>query len=80
LQGNLLDGILSELLGKVSPTHLMQARFNVVALCVFPGVVPRLPRLLFRDTMTPEALESYIQRQLTFALSGIASIRSASKV
>jgi AcrR family transcriptional regulator len=78
LQGNLLDEILTQLLGEVSETHLKQARFNFIALCVFPSIVPRLPAMLFPDAVTQGALDRYIERQIQFALAGIRAMRPLS--
>lgn len=74
LQGDMLDRILSELLGEVSSTDLIQARFDVIALCVFPNVAPRVRILLFPDSPSPEAIDRYLDRQITFALAGLDAI------
>ncbi|MEM7393776.1 MAG: hypothetical protein AAF492_15655, partial [Verrucomicrobiota bacterium] len=78
LQGHLLDHILEELLGDVSPTEKIHARFNIIALCVFANVVPHLRQVLFSESPTQEALQEYINHQLDFALAGLSAMRKAS--
>lgn len=78
LHGQILDGILTELLGTRSRPVIDQARIAVMGLCFFPNVIPSLRDVLFPDSSTPAALRRYIDRQVTFALAGLAGLAKPS--
>lgn len=77
LQGDHLMEILSRLLGTRSKEVLSHMKVNIIALSVFPSVMPRLRDMMFSGRVTRAKLERYIDRQYSFALAGIASFQSA---
>lgn len=77
LHGQILDGILTELLGTRSRPVIDQARVAVIGLCFFPNVIPSLRRVLFPGSATPAALRRYIDRQVRFALAGLAGLANS---
>lgn len=79
LHGQILDGILTDLLGTRSRPVIDQARVAVIGLCFFPNVIPSLRSVLFPDSVTPAALRRHIDRQITFALAGLAGLAKPRK-
>lgn len=74
LHGEILQGILTEILNTRSRTLIDQARIAVIGLCVFPNAIPRMREILFPGKPTPTGLRRYIDRQVTFALAGLAGL------
>ncbi len=72
-----LDPILCELLGTRAPTLIAQARANVIGLSVFPSKGPAVRRLM--TGASPRRIRSFIDRQVRFALAGLAALRPESR-
>lgn len=77
LQGEILESILAQLLGKLPNNLLVQAKMDIVALCVFPSLAHRLRSHLFPTEMSASKLTEFIDRQHAFALAGIATLAPA---
>ncbi len=78
LQGNHLMEILSLMLGTKSKEILSCVKVNIIALSVFPSVMPRMRDVLFCGRPTSAKLERFIERQFAFALAGIGTLQAAS--
>jgi len=76
LEGTTLDPILLQLLGTRLKQVIGQARMNIISLSMFPSIAPRLRDSVFTGDLTPAKLRSFIDRQVRFALAGLASLRS----
>ena len=72
LEGDVLDGILAELLHTRAKELLVTAKLNVIGLCVFPSVAHRLRAHVFPQEPQPARLKRFIDRQHAFALAGIS--------
>lgn len=79
LQGELLESILRSILNTRSQNIIHQARMNIVAICIFPNVASRLRKILFPKKMTPSLLQQYVDRQVSFALAGLAAMAKERK-
>lgn len=76
LEGTTLDSILTELLQTRSKTILAQARMNVIGLSVLTAIAPHFRRTMFASEPSSAKLRTFINRQVRFALTGLATLRA----
>ena len=77
LQANFPPEVIAELIGTRDHETLTQACMNLLGLCVGSRILVPPMRLLFPEPPTPEQLDSFIERQIAFALGGLENLKAA---
>lgn len=74
LHDEVLDPIINDLIHPETQVELVQARIAIISLCVFQNTATGLRDILFPDGHSAEALRSYADSRVNFALAGLQSL------